>query len=107
MARVFSFALIIIIVLALLLISAAIVIPVCIVSAKNKKKAAAPMPIYTAPATVISKRFDTNAFFIGFMLENGYRFELCVPEGVFATVAEGENGMLTYQGNYCVSFQKN
>ena len=90
-------------------------------SAANYQKNAS-SPILTEYATLISKRSDTRNstsvnnghhhnhsrtyYFVTFETEAGQRMELTISGREFGLLAEGDNGLLTYQGEWFKKFDR-
>lgn len=77
-------------------------------------------PILTVSATIVTKRTkvyhlhggdmhhsSSGTYYVTFQLENGGRMELNVKEEEYGLLAEGDKGMLTFQGIRYLSFQQN
>lgn len=66
----------------------------------------------TMPAMVSARRVGRNGNRPGgrcsviFQTENGDRVELSMPAREFDRLAEGERGLLTFQGRRCLSFER-
>lgn len=79
--------------------------------ASNKAK-----PVETVPARIVTKRPHTwggsgdsaahTSYYVTFELENGERLELPVGGEFYGMNAEGDVGMLTHQGTYLLSFER-
>lgn len=75
--------------------------------AKDRRK-----PVIPVQATVVGKRTDvwghehTNTtYYVTFLLINGERIELMVPDRKAGLILEGDEGVLLFQGKLFVDFQ--
>ena len=74
-------------------------------------------PKLTVPATVVAKRSDVHrgietmhtftSYYVTFQVESGDRMEFEVSDMEYGMLAEGDRGMLTFQGTRYLSFQRN
>lgn len=73
------------------------------------------LPIEEAPAHVVAKRQDTSgmgdssvstSYFVTFEFSGGRREELRTPPKEYGLLAEGDLGMLTYQGPKFLGFDR-
>lgn len=86
-----------------------VVIKVFSESARNKK-----MPVIQVKAVVVSKRTKTSGhsnttftkYYATFELENRERMELAVSGTEIGMLAEGDAGMLTFQGTKYLAFER-
>ena len=80
----------------------------------NKKNQS---PKLTVPATVVAKRSDVHrgietmhtftSYYVTFQVESGDRMEFEVSDMEYGMLAEGDWGMLTFQGTRYLNFQRN
>lgn len=73
-------------------------------------------PVLTVPARVVTKRPHTwggsgdsaahTSYYVTFEFENGERIEMPVNGEFYGMNAEGDTGMLTYQGTHMISFER-
>ena len=74
-------------------------------------------PKLTLPATVVAKRSDVHrgietmhtftSYYVTFQVESGDRMEFEVSDMEYGMLAEGDWGMLTFQGTRYLNFQRN
>ena len=74
-------------------------------------------PKLTVPVTVVAKRSDVHrgietmhtftSYYVTFKVESGDRMEFEVSDMEYGMLAEGDRGMLTFQGTRYLSFQRN
>ena len=74
-------------------------------------------PKLTVPVTVVAKRSDVHrgietmhtftSYYVTFQVESGDRMEFEVSDMEYGILAEGDRGMLTFQGTRYLSFQRN
>ena len=74
-------------------------------------------PKLTVPVTVVAKRSDVHrgietmhtftSYYVTFQVESGDRMEFEVSDMEYGMLAEGDRGMLTFQGTRYLSFQRN
>ena len=74
-------------------------------------------PKLTVPATVVAKRSDVHrgietmhtftSYYVTFQVESGDRIEFLVSGTEYGMLAEGDRGMLTFQGTRYLNFQRN
>ena len=74
-------------------------------------------PKLTVPVTVVAKRSDVHrgietmhtftSYYVAFQVESGDRMEFEVSDMEYGMLAEGDRGMLTFQGTRYLSFQRN
>ena len=74
-------------------------------------------PKLTVPATVVAKRSDVHrgietmhtftSYYVTFQVESGDRMEFEASDMEYGMLAEGDRGMLTFQGTRYLSFQRN
>ena len=74
-------------------------------------------PKLTVPVTVVAKRSDVHrgietmhtftSYYVTFQVESGDRMEFEVSDMEYGMLAEGDRGMLTFQGTRYLSFQWN
>ena len=74
-------------------------------------------PKLTVPATVVAKRSDVHrgietmhtftSYYVTFQVESGDRMEFAVSGTEYGMLAEGDRGMLTFQGTRYLNFQRN
>ena len=74
-------------------------------------------PKLTVPVTVVAKRSDVHrgietmhtftSYYVTFQVERGDRMEFEVSDMEYGMLAEGDRGMLTFQGTRYLSFQRN
>ena len=74
-------------------------------------------PKLTVPVTVVAKRSDVHrgietmhtftSYYVTFQVESGDRMEFEVSDMEYGMLAEGNRGMLTFQGTRYLSFQRN
>ena len=74
-------------------------------------------PKLTVPVTVVAKRSDVHrgietmhtftSYYGTFQVESGDRMEFEVSDMEYGMLAEGDRGMLTFQGTRYLSFQRN
>ena len=74
-------------------------------------------PKLTVPVTVVAKRSDVHrgietmhtftSYHVTFQVERGDRMEFEVSDMEYGMLAEGDRGMLTFQGTRYLSFQRN
>ena len=74
-------------------------------------------PKLTVPATVVAKRSDVHrgietmhtftSYYVTFQVESGDRMEFEVSDMEYGMLAEGDRGMLTFQGTRYLNFQRN
>ncbi|WP_418241570.1 DUF2500 domain-containing protein [Dysosmobacter sp.] len=74
-------------------------------------------PKLTVPATVVAKRSDVHrgietmhtftSYYVTFQVESGDRMEFEVSDMEYGMLAEGDWGMLTFQGTRYLNFQRN
>lgn len=75
--------------------------------AEDKRK-----PIIPVEATVIAKRTkvwgdnSTTYYYVTFELLNGERMELKVPGDKYGFLVEGDKGILSFQGEIFVNFER-
>lgn len=73
-------------------------------------------PITPVEAKVLTKRTDVSGggndhrastwYYVTFEFVNGERFELSIPDSQFGFLVEGDRGILTFQGNKYISFNR-
>lgn len=78
-------------------------------------------PRLTVPATIVAKRTNvssgmsgadnmhtssTTYYYITFQVQSGDRMEYHVPDHEYGMLAEGDNGLLTFQGTRYLSFTR-
>ena len=73
-------------------------------------------PKLTVPATVVAKRSDVHRgietmhtstyYYPTFQVESGDRMELAVSGAEYGMLAEGDRGMLTFQGTRYLNFRR-
>ena len=54
----------------------------------------------------VSIRTTTMIYYVTFEFEDGRRVEMVVPANDYGYIAEGDTGMLTYQGTWYKGFEK-
>ena len=74
-------------------------------------------PKLTVPVTVVAKRSDVHreietmhtftSYYVTFQVESGDRMEFEISDMEYGMLAEGDQGMLTFQGTRYLSFQRN
>ena len=74
-------------------------------------------PKLTVPVTVVANRSDVHrgietmhtftSYYVTFQVESGDRMEFEVSDMEYGMLAEGDRGMLTFQGTRYLSFQRN
>ena len=74
-------------------------------------------PKLTVPVTVVAKRSDVDrgietmhtftSYYVTFQVESGDRMEFEVSDMEYGMLAEGDWGMLTFQGTRYLNFQRN
>lgn len=82
-------------------------------------------PVLSEPAILIAKRLDvqhhaqqtgpdqmgqsyaSTFYYITFELEDGHRIEFRVKNDDYGLLAEGDHGLLTYQGTRYLDFERN
>ena len=74
-------------------------------------------PKLTVPATVVAKRSDVHrgietmhtftSYYVTFQVESGDRMEFEISDMEYGMLAEGDRGMLTFQGTRYLNFQRN
>ena len=74
-------------------------------------------PKLTVPVTIVAKRSDVDrgietmhtftSYYVTFQVESGDRMEFEVSDMEYGMLAEGDRGMLTFQGTRYLSFQRN
>ena len=74
-------------------------------------------PKLTVPVTVVAKRSDVHrgietmhtftSYYVTLQAESGDRMEFEVSDMEYGMLAEGDRGMLTFQGTRYLSFQRN
>ncbi len=70
------------------------------------------LPVVPVHTKIISKRTHVwgehshTDYYATFELENGERMELAVPENKIGYLAEGDSGILSFQGNLYVDFKR-
>ena len=74
-------------------------------------------PKLTVPVTVVAKRSDVHrgietmhtftSYYVTFQVESGDRMEFEVSDMEYGMLAEGDWGMLTFQGTRYLNFQRN
>ena len=74
-------------------------------------------PKLTVPVTVVAKRSDVHrgietmhtftSYYVTLQVESGDRMEFEVSDMEYGMLAEGDRGMLTFQGTRYLSFQRN
>ena len=74
-------------------------------------------PKLTVPVTVVAKRSDVHrgietmhtftSYYVTFQVESGDRIEFLVSGTEYGMLAEGDRGMLTFQGTRYLNFQRN
>ena len=74
-------------------------------------------PKLTVTVTVVAKRSDVHrgietmhtftSYYVTFQVESGDRMEFEVSDMEYGMLAEGDRGMLTFQGTRYLSFQRN
>ena len=74
-------------------------------------------PKLTVPVTVVAKRSDVHrgietmhtftSYYVTFQVESGDQMEFEVSDMEYGMLAEGDRGMLTFQGTRYLSFQRN
>ncbi|MDF2612256.1 MAG: hypothetical protein K0S71_42 [Clostridia bacterium] len=76
-------------------------------TAKNKTK-----PVIPARAKIVSKRtyvrgdHSYTTYYATFEFENGERIELTIPRDQAGYLIEGDNGILSFQGDLFVKFER-
>jgi len=73
-------------------------------------------PITPVEAKVLTKRTEVSGggndhmastcYYVTFEFLNGERFELSIPNSQFGFLVEGDRGILTFQGNRYISFER-
>ena len=73
-------------------------------------------PKLTVPATVVAKRSDVHrgietmhtftSYYVTFQVESGDRMEFEVSDMEYGMLAEGDRGMLTFQGTRYLNFRR-
>ena len=74
-------------------------------------------PKLTVPVTVVAKRSDVHrgietmhtftSYYVTFQVESGDRMEFEISDTEYGMLAEGDRGMLTFQGTRYLNFQRN
>ena len=74
-------------------------------------------PKLTVPVTVVVKRSDVHrgietmhtftSYYVTFQVESGDRMEFEISDTEYGMLAEGDRGMLTFQGTRYLNFQRN
>lgn len=87
------------------------------------------LPVLTVSAAVVAKRGDVNSYgghvgrvdatdfhavgsrtytdyYATFQVQSGDRMELRLQDGQYGLIAEGDRGMLTFQGDSFISFER-
>ena len=74
-------------------------------------------PKLTVHVTVVAKRSDVHrgietmhtftSYYVTFQVESGDRMEFEISDMEYGMLAEGDRGMLTFQGTRYLSFQRN
>jgi len=79
-------------------------------------------PLLSVPAAIISKRMNishhqhagtnmpmtsSTTYYIAFQFDTSSRLELVVPGDQYGYLAEGDRGILTFQGTRYIGFQQN
>lgn len=74
-------------------------------------------PKLTVPVTVVAKRSDVHrgietmhtftSYYVTFQVESGDRMEFEISDMEYGMLAEGDWGMLTFQGTRYLNFQRN
>ena len=74
-------------------------------------------PKLTVPVTVVAKRSDVHrgietmhtftSYYAAFQAESGDRMEFEISDTEYGMLAEGDRGMLTFQGTRYLNFQRN
>ena len=74
-------------------------------------------PKLSVPATVVAKRSDVHrgietmhtftSYYVTFQVESGDRMEFEISDMEYGMLAEGDRGMLTFQGTRYLNFQRN
>ena len=74
-------------------------------------------PKLTVPVTVVAKRSDVHrgietmhtftSYYVTFQVESGDRMEFEASDMEYGMLAEGDRGMLTFQGTRYLNFQRN
>ena len=74
-------------------------------------------PKLTVPVTVVAKRSDVHrgietmhtftSYYVTFQVESGDRMEFEISDMEYGMLAEGDRGMLTFQGTRYLNFQRN
>lgn len=60
----------------------------------------------TLRAVIVSKRTDSDGYYMTFQLEGERKLELLVDNYFYNYYSEGEKGMLTYQGTMFINFER-
>lgn len=60
----------------------------------------------THMAIIVSKRTDSDSYYMAFQLEDGRKLELLVDSYFYNFYSEGEKGMLTYRGTMFINFER-
>ena len=73
-------------------------------------------PKLTVPATVVAKRSDVHrgietmhtftSYYVTFQVESGDRMEFEISDMEYGMLAEGDRGMLTFQGTRYLNFRR-
>lgn len=98
---------------------AAMVIGTFVSVARQKRKDDA-SPVLSVPAVMVTKRLDFRHshsnnhnhihtyrhYYATFQVESGDRMELRVQEDTFGLLAEGDKGILTFQGKRFLDFKR-
>ena len=73
-------------------------------------------PKLTVPATVVAKRSDVHrgietmhtftSYYVTFQVESGDRMEFEISDMEYGMLAEGDRGMLTFQGTRYLNFHR-
>ena len=74
-------------------------------------------PKLTVPVTIVAKRSDVDrgietmhtftSYYVTFQAESGDRMEFEISDTEYGMLAEGDRGMLTFQGTRYLNFQRN
>ena len=74
-------------------------------------------PKLTVPVTVVAKRSNVHrgietmhtftSYYVTFQAESGDRMEFEISDTEYGMLAEGDRGMLTFQGTRYLNFQRN
>ncbi len=98
---------------AIMFIGIASFIVISIVRNVRKNAENARMPQETLHARVVAKRTNvwgdhaTTSYYVTFELDTRERAELKLSGAQYGMLAEGDDGMLTYQGDRFLEFQRN